>query len=503
MRPASPKAAKLRAVCGIDSEIEQLGRALWHEGLSQDGDLARNLGRGPQHGRHARGIGFAQVPWRLPGKITVGVRHHGPYGAEHQVELIGFHRFARPGQHAVGGVENGLVGRGQRAGLGHPALAVPGHHRERALREVAQIVGEVRVHARDDRLMAVIAVLAERHLTQEEIAQRIDAIGVGERERIDHVAHGLRHFLPAIEEKAVAEDAFGRRQARRKQERRPIDRVEAHNIFADHVQIRRPKLELRRLHIGIADAGEIIGERVDPHIHDVTRRIGRRHAPIERGARDREILQPTFDEADDFVEAALRQHEVRVVRVELEQPVLIGREAEEIGLLLGPLDRRALRADAHVVGADFGFAFGVVRLVAHRIPALIGADIDVAGLDHLSPDRLAGLVVSGLGGADEAVVGDVEPVAHLAEQRAVPVGERARRDPLLRGGLRHLHAVLVDSGHEEDVVAVEPLEARDRIGRDRLVGVADVRHAIRVGDRRGQVVARLGCHECDFLHAPL
>ncbi len=51
------------------------------------------------------------------------------------------------------------------------------------------------------------------------------------------------------------------------------------------------------------------------------------------------------------------------------------------------------------------------------------------------------------------------------------------------GGLDHLQAVLVGAGQEEHVLAVEPLEARQRIGRDRLIGVADMRHAVRIGDR--------------------
>ncbi len=39
-------------------------------------------------------------------------------------------------------------------------------------------------------------------------------------------------------------------------------------------------------------------------------------------------------------------------------------------------------------------------------------------------------------------------------------------------------AVLVGAGQEEHVLAVEPLEARQRIGRDRLIGMADVRRAV-------------------------
>ena len=50
-------------------------------------------------------------------------------------------------------------------------------------------------------------------------------------------------------------------------------------------------------------------------------------------------------------------------------------------------------------------------------------------------------------------------------------------------GLDHLLAVLVGAGQKEHVLAVEPLKARQRIGRDRLIGMADMRHAVRIGDR--------------------
>ena len=68
------------------------------------------------------------------------------------------------------------IGGGQRAGRRDPAIAVPGDHRQRTLREIAEIVGEIGIDAIDDRFVAVIAVLAERHLAQEEIAQRVDAV---------------------------------------------------------------------------------------------------------------------------------------------------------------------------------------------------------------------------------------------------------------------------------------------------------------------------------------
>jgi len=59
--------------------------------------------------------------------------------------------------------------------------------------------------------------------------------------------------------------------------------------------------------------------------------------------------------------------------------------------------------------------------------------------------------------------------------------------------------VLVGAGEEIDVVAVEPHEAGDGVGRDRLIGVADMRRAVRVGDRGGDVEGGFGRHRDLFL----
>ena len=160
--------------------------------------------------------------------------------------------------------------------------------------------------------MAVVAVLAERHLAQEEIAQLVDAVGVGQRERVDHVADRLRHLLAAVEQEAVGEDAPRHRDAGRHQEGRPVDRVEAHDVLADDVQVGRPVApEFRAVGVGKADAGDVVGQRVDPDIHDVLGIAGHPDAPVEGGARDRQVLQPALHEARDLVQPLLRQHEVR------------------------------------------------------------------------------------------------------------------------------------------------------------------------------------------------
>ena len=208
------------------------------------------------------------------------------------MKLLRLHVLARRADHVVGGRQNGLVGGAECAGLRQHAAQLLVDHGQRALRQIAEVVGEIGVDAIDDRLVAVVAVLAERHLAQEEIAELIDAIGVGHRERVDHVADRLRHLLAAVEQEAVRENAPRHIDAGRHQERRPIDRVEAHDVLADDMQIGRPvALEFFAVGVGKARRGDVIRQRVDPHIHDVLVVAGHADAPVERRARDRQVLQ--------------------------------------------------------------------------------------------------------------------------------------------------------------------------------------------------------------------
>ena len=78
----------------------------------------------------------------------------------------------------------------------------------------------------------------------------------------------------------------------------------------------------------------------------------------------------------------------------------------------------------------------------------------------------------------------------------------ARRQLLLGRRLQHLDAVLVGAGEKKHVVAVEPHEAGDRVGGDRFVGVADMRRAVRIGDRGGDVIGLAGHGERRVRYQP-
>ena len=92
-----------------------------------------------------------------------------------------------------------------------------------------------------------------------------------------------------------------------------------------------------------------------------------------------------------------------------------------------------------------------------------------------------------LGGADEIIIGAVELSQHVAEHGGVLVRELNRLDAFLLGGLLHLLAMLIGAGQEEHVLSVKPLKPRQHIGRDRRVGVTDMRHPVGVEDRCGDI----------------
>ena len=283
-------------------------------------------------------------------------------------------------------------------------------------------------------------------------------------------------------------DAARQRQAGGHQEGRPVDRMEAHDVLADDMQVGGPVGRALAL-LRKAGGGQVVGQGVDPHIHDVLLVAGHGNAPVEGRPRDRQVAQARAHEGHHLVAPLGRADEVGIVLVERQQPVLELRQLEEIAFLGHPFDGRALRAVALAVLAQFGLVLAVIGFVADRVPARIGVLVDVSGGGHLGPDRLAGGHVPVFAGADEIVVGAAQKGRHRLELGRVPPGELGRADALLARALQHLDAVLVGARQEEHVVAVQPLEARQRVGRDELVGVADMRTTVRIGDRGGQVEA--------------
>ncbi len=92
----------------------------------------------------------------------------------------------------------------------------------------------------------------------------------------------------------MRDDATRRRDTGGHEKRRPVQRVLTDDLFADEVCHRRPILRDPRFGFRgtrtEAERGEVIRQRVEPHIHHVLRITGDRNAPCERRATDAEVL---------------------------------------------------------------------------------------------------------------------------------------------------------------------------------------------------------------------
>ena len=258
----------------------------------------------------------------------------------------------------------------------------------------------------------------------------------------------------------------------------------ADDVLADQVVVDRPPVLVLVGSVPEPDGGEVVGEGVEPDVGDMLGIPRQRDAPLERRAADREVAQAAADQAECLVAAVLRRHRRRVLRVPVEQAIFEAREAEEVVLLLEVLDRAQMDR-AQVLDAVDGdeIFLGVVELARDAVQALEHVEFDVAGVVATLEEFGDGGLVAGFGGADEVVVGDVQPSPRLGELRGDAVGELLRGEPGRLGSLLDLEAVLVGAGEELHLVAEEAVPAGDCVADDGRVGVPEVRLRVDVVDR--------------------
>ena len=85
---------------------------------------------------------------------------------------------------------------------------------------------------------------------------------------------GLAHFFATDEQPAVGKHLVGQIDAGGHQHRRPVDGVEAKDVFAHQVHVRGPRL-LELLRIGrasigpVAHRGGVVEQCVEPHVDDL------------------------------------------------------------------------------------------------------------------------------------------------------------------------------------------------------------------------------------------
>ena len=310
--------------------------------------------------------------------------------------------------------------------------------------------------------------------------------------RIDDVAAGLAHLLAALQEPGVGKDVVGQRLAERHQKDGPVDGMEAGDVLADDVQLFgiAPEFVIKgRAAVGVvAEPRDIVGESVQPHIDDVAAVKIDGDAPLERRARNAQILQALLQKVvHHLVLAGDGADEIGVRFDVMNERVRVLSHPEEVRLFFGALDFAA------AVGA-----FAVYKLALRpktfargAVPALVLALVDIALLIELLEDLLHRPDVARIGGADELVVRSADAVPNGADDTRDVVDIGLRGDARLFRLLFDLLAVFVRARLEADVVALHALETDDGVRQNGFVSVADVRLARSIGDRRRYIIIAL------------
>ena len=120
--------------------------------------------------------------------------------------------------------------------------AVAARHADRAINQIAEVVGQVGIVARLETLFVEVGVLTCRDVTHEVIAQSFRAVAVGQRIGIDHIARAFAHLGATEVPPAMNQELRHDLKARRLEHDRPVNSVRRNqNIFADDLHVAGPE----------------------------------------------------------------------------------------------------------------------------------------------------------------------------------------------------------------------------------------------------------------------
>ena len=215
-------------------------------------------------------------------------------------------------------------------------------------------------------------------------------------------------------------------------------------------------------------------------------------APVERRARNAEVIEALLDEIDHLVAARHRLDEIRMALDIREDAILIFAHLKEISFfrdfLHGAVAVRAAAVLVQLVLRPVAFAR---RAVQPFVLAFINVALRVNAAENLLHDTLVAL----LRRADEIIVADVQPLPERLEARDDLIGILNWLYPGLLGLLLDLQPMLIRARQEKHIVAREAVIPRDGIGNRRAIRMTDMQLRTRIIDRRRDIKWLLFSHQ--------
>ena len=283
---------------------------------------------------------------------------------------------------------------------------------------------------------------------QNEIAHRIHAKDGGQVIHVDNIAFGFAHFFSGLQEPGMSENLLRKRKVQCHQKNRPIDGMEANDVLADQMEVRRPPFFEHVVSTGfrvIADTVDVVGECVQPDIDHVSRVKGHRDAPFKRSSGNTEILETRQKKiVHHLVFTGDRLNELRMLVNIVNQTRRIFFHLEEISFFLRRMDFAA----ANRTSAFFGeLRIRIISLAFGAVLAFVRAFVDISLIVQFFENLLYLLLVVGIRGTDKTIIRRVHQIPQTLDNggRVIHKGFRCGI-PRFDGARFNFLAVLVGAG---------------------------------------------------------
>ncbi len=276
----------------------------------------------------------------------------------------------------------------------------------------------------------------------------------------------------------MTKDLLWQGLAKSHQEDRPVDRMESNDVLSDQMKVRRPVLAIQLFVIAVcivADAGDVVGQCIQPYVDNMAGIKVNRNAPLEAGTGHAQILQARQKEiVHHFILAGHRLDEFRMRVDMINEALCVFLHLEEIRIFILLMNGSA--ADRALVTVH-DLRSGIECLTLRAVHALVLTQIDIALVIELFKDLLNLTLMIFIGGTNEAIIGGVHTIPDPADLTGRLIHKLLGCLAGAGSALLDLLTVLVRAGLKVHVVAVCALVACNAVCHDNLVGVADVRLA--------------------------
>ena len=239
--------------------------------------------------------------------------------------------------------------------------------------------------------------------------------------------------------------------------------------------------------VEVADARQIVDERVKPYVNHMFIVKGYGNAPIETRTRYAQIFQTAFHEFNHFIAARRRLNEIRIFFDELQPAIGVITHPEEIAFLLDEFDRSAAIGTGMVRAQ---FIFRPKRFVGRAIPAFVLRFIDIAFIIGFLEQRLHHFRMAFFRRADKIIIGNIQFFPQLLETGHDMIDVGLRRDASFFGFALNFLTVFIRTRQEKYIFAFQAVVPRQDVGERCAVGMTDMQLRARIVNRRRYIKSR-------------